>query len=147
MPGTVRLHRILAAKPEKVFRAFTDPDASAQWFPPEGFVCKVHHMEPRVGGTFRMTFVNFSSGNGHSFGGEYLEIEPNRLLRYTDKFDDPNLPGTIEVTIRLAAVSCGTEVHIEQSGIPDVIPVEQCYLGWQQSLNNLSRLVTPDIPG
>ena len=147
MPGTVRLHRILAAKPEKVFRAFTDPDATAQWIPPEGFVCKVHHMEPRVGGTFRMTFVNFSSGNGHSFGGEYLEIEPNRLLRYTDKFDDPNLPGTIEVTIRLAAVSCGTEVHIEQSGIPDVIPVEQCYLGWQQSLNNLSRLVTPDIPG
>ena len=147
MPGTVRLHRILAAKPEKVFRAFTDPDATAQWIPPEGFVCKVHHMEPRVGGTFRMTFVNFSSGNGHSFGGEYLEIEPNRLLRYTDKFDDPNLPGTIEVTIRLSAVSCGTEVHIEQSGIPEVIPVEQCYLGWQQSLNNLARLVTPEIPG
>ncbi len=147
MPGTVRLHRILAAKPEKVFRAFTDPDATAQWIPPEGFVCKVHHMEPRVGGTFRMTFVNFSSGNSHSFGGEYLEIEPNRLLRYTDKFDDPNLPGTIEVTIRLSAVSCGTEVHIEQSGIPEVIPVEQCYLGWQQSLNNLARLVTPEIPG
>ena len=147
MPGTVRLHRILAAKPEKVFRAFTDPDATAQWIPPQGFVCKVHHMEPRVGGTFRMTFVNFSSGNGHSFGGEYLEIEPNRLLRYTDKFDDPNLPGTIEVTIRLSAVSCGTEVHIEQSGIPEVIPVEQCYLGWQQSLNNLARLVTPEIPG
>ncbi|HRE21253.1 MAG TPA: SRPBCC family protein [Rhabdaerophilum sp.] len=147
MPGTVHLHRVFPAKPEKLFRAFIDPDATAQWIPPEGFVCKVHHMEPRVGGTFRMTFVNFSTGNGHSFGGEYLEIEPNRLLRYTDKFDDPNLPGTIEVTVRLTAVSCGTEVHIEQSGIPDVIPVEQCYLGWQQSLNNLARLVTPEIPG
>lgn len=147
MPNTITLHRVFPAKPEKVYRAFLDPDAVAQWIPPESFVCKVHHMKPEVGGTFRMTFVNFSTGNGHSFGGEYLELRPQALIRYTDKFDDPNLPGVIEVKIELRAVSCGTEVRIEQSGVPDVIPVEQCYLGWQQSLNNLARLVTPEIPG
>jgi uncharacterized protein YndB with AHSA1/START domain len=147
MPSTVHLHRVIAAKPEKIYRAFLDPDAMAQWIPPEGFVCKVHHMEPKVGGTFRMTFVNFSTGNGHSFGGEYMELRPNEFLRYTDKFDDPNLPGEITVTVLLKAVICGTDIRIEQSGIPDVIPVEQCYLGWQQSLNNLARLVTPEIPG
>lgn len=147
MPNTVHLHRVIAAKPEKVYRAFLDPDAMAQWIPPEGFVCKVHHMEPKVGGTFRMSFVNFSTGNGHAFGGEYLELRPNEFLRYTDRFDDPNLPGELTVTIQLKAVSCGTDIRIEQSGIPDIIPVEQCYLGWQQSLNNLARLVTPEIPG
>ena len=147
MPSTVHLHRVIAAKPEKIYRAFLDPDAMAQWIPPEGFVCKVHHMVPKVGGTFRMTFVNFSTGNGHSFGGEYMELRPNEFLRYTDKFDDPNLPGEITVTVLLKAVICGTDIRIEQSGIPDVIPVEQCYLGWQQSLNNLARLVTPEIPG
>lgn len=147
MPGTVRLHRVLAAKPEKVYRAFTDPDAMTQWIPPEGFVCKVHHMEPKIGGTFRMTFTNFSTGNGHSFGGEYLDLREGEYLRYTDRFDDPNLPGTLIVEVKLRAVSCGTEIEIEQSGIPDVIPVEHCILGWQQSLNNLARLVTPDIPG
>ena len=147
MPSTVHLHRVIAAKPEKIYRAFLDPDAMAQWIPPEGFVCKVHQMVPKVGGTFRMTFVNFSTGNGHSFGGEYMELRPNEFLRYTDKFDDPNLPGEITVTVLLKAVICGTDIRIEQSGIPDVIPVEQCYLGWQQSLNNLARLVTPEIPG
>lgn len=147
MPNTVSLHRVLPAKPEKVYHAFLDPDAMAQWLPPEGFVCQVHHMEPKVGGTFRMTFINFGNGNGHSFGGEYLELHPHEFIRYTDRFDDPNLPGVIEVTVKLRAVSCGTEISIEQSGLPDVIPVEQCYLGWQQSLNNLARLVTPSIPG
>ena len=147
MPNTVRLHRVLAAPPEKVYRAFLDPDALAQWIPPEGFVCKVDHMDAKQGGTFRMSFINFSSGNAHFFGGEYLELRQNEFLRYTDKFDDPNLPGVMEVTVRLKAVSCGTELHIEQANVPDVIPVEQCYLGWQQSLNNLARLVTPVIPG
>jgi uncharacterized protein YndB with AHSA1/START domain len=147
MPNTVRLHRVIAAKPAKIYRAFLDPDAMAQWIPPEGFVCKVHHMDPQVGGTFRMRFVNFSTGNAHAFGGEYLELVPDTRLRYTDRFDDPNLPGEITVTVQLKAVSCGTDLDIEQSGIPDVIPVEQCYLGWQQSLNNLARLVTPEIPG
>jgi uncharacterized protein YndB with AHSA1/START domain len=147
MPNTVRLHRVLAAPPEKIYRAFLDADALAQWIPPEGFVCKVHHMEPRQGGTFRMSFINFTSGNAHAFGGEYLELRPNEFLRYTDQFDDPNLPGVIEVTVKLKAVSCGTEMHIEQANVPDLIPVEQCYLGWQQSLNNLARLVTPVIPG
>lgn len=147
MPNIVRLHRVLAAKPEKVYRAFLNADAMAQWIPPEGFVCKVHHMDARPGGTFRMSFIHFSSGNTHSFGGEYIELRPHEFLRYTDKFDDPNLPGVMEVTVQLKAVSCGTELHIEQKGIPDVIPVEQCYLGWQQSLNNLARLVTPEIPG
>lgn len=147
MPGTVRLHRIFACPPERLYRAFLDADAYAQWIPPEGFVCKVHQFDARPGGSFRMSFINFSAQKAHSFGGKFVEIIPNTLLRYTDEFDDPNLPGVIHVTVRLKAVSCGTEIEIEQAGIPDLIPVEQCYLGWQQSLNNLGRLVTPDIPG
>ena len=145
--NTVRLHRVLATKPEKVFRAFLDADAMAKWLPPYGFTCKVHHMEAKVGGTFKMSFTNFSTGNGHSFGGEYVELVPNERLRYTDKFDDPNLPGVMAVTVQLKAVSVGTEVHIEQSGIPAAIPPEACYLGWQQSLMQLALVVEPDIPG
>jgi len=144
---TVRLHRVLRAKPEKVYRAFLDADAMSKWLPPYGFVCKVHHLEARVGGTFRMSFHNFSSGNGHSFGGEYLELVPNELIRYTDKFDDPNLPGVLEVTVSLNPVLCGTEISIAQAGIPEAIPLEMCYLGWQESLAQLATLVEPDIPG
>ena len=143
--NTVRLHRVLATRPEKVFRAFLDADAMAKWLPPYGFTCKVHHMEAKVGGTFRMSFTNFTTGNGHSFGGEYLEIVPNERIRYTDRFDDPNLPGVITVTVELKAVSVGTEINIEQANIPAAIPVEACYLGWQQSLENLAKLVEPDI--
>src|SRR5689334_2814367 len=138
--NTVRLHRVLATKPEKVFRAFLDADAMAKWLPPYGFTCKVHHMETKVGGTFRMSFNNFSTGNGHSFGGEYLEIVPNERIRYTDRFDDPNLPGVIEVTVQLKEVFCGTEINIEQANLPPAIPVEACYLGWQQSLAQLALL-------
>ena len=145
--GTVQLHRVLRTKPEKVYRAFLDADAMAKWIPPYGFTCKVHHMEARVGGTFKMSFHNFSTGNGHSFGGEYLELVPSELIRYTDKFDDPNLPGVLEVTVRLKPVACGTDLHIVQTGIPEVIPVEMCYLGWQESLAQLANLVEPDIPG
>ena len=145
--GTVRLHRVLKTKPEKVYRAFTEGDAMSKWLPPYGFTCKVHHMDAKVGGTFKMSFHNFSTGNGHSFGGEYLELVPPRLIRYTDKFDDPNLPGEMRVTVSLQAVSCGTEVSIVQEGIPEVIPVEMCYLGWQESLAQLANLVEPDIPG
>jgi len=145
--NTVRLHRVLATKPEKVFRAFLEADAMAKWLPPYGFTCKVHHMEAKVGGTFRMSFTNYSTGNGHAFGGEYLEIVPNERIRYTDRFDDPNLPDVIEVTVILKPVSCGTEVNIEQSNLPAAIPVESCYLGWQQSLAQLALLVEPDIPG
>ncbi len=144
--NTVRLHRVFAAKPEKVYRAFLDAAAMAKWLPPYGFTCTVHHLEPRVGGAFKMSFANFTTGNEHSFGGEYLELVPNELLRYTDRFDDPNLPGTLHVTIALKAVSVGTEVNIEQSGVPAVIPVEACYIGWQQSLAQLARLVEPDNP-
>lgn len=144
---TVRLHRVFRAAPAKVYRAFLDPLALARWLPPYGFTCTVHHVEPRVGGTFRMSFHNFTSGNGHSFGGEYLELVPDERLRYTDTFDDPNLPGVIEVTVNLKPVSCGTELEITQSGIPDVIPLEMCYLGWQESLLQLATLVEPDIPG
>lgn len=144
--NTVRLHRVFAAKPEKVYRAFLDAAAMAKWLPPYGFTCTVHHLEPRVGGTFKMSFANFTTGNEHSFGGEYLELVPNELLRYTDRFDDPNLPGTLHVTIALKAVSVGTEVNIEQSGVPAVIPLEACYIGWQQSLAQLARLVEPDNP-
>jgi uncharacterized protein YndB with AHSA1/START domain len=144
--GTVRLHRVFSAKPEKVYRAFLDADAMAKWLPPYGFTCKVHHLEPKVGGTFRMSFTNFTTGKGHSFGGEYLELVPHERIRYTDKFDDPNLPGEMHVTVKLKAVSVGTEIHIEQSGIPALIPVEACYLGWQQSLIQLARIVEPDIP-
>lgn len=145
MPNTVRLHRVLATRPEKVYRAFIEADALAKWLPPNGFACTVHHLEPKVGGTFKMSFRNFTTGNGHSFGGEYLELVPNERVRYTDKFDDPNLPGTIQVTVTLKKVSCGTEVNIVQEGLPDVIPVEQCYLGWQDSLRNLAMLVEPEI--
>ena len=145
MPGTVRLHRVLATSPEKIYRAFLEADAMAKWLPPDGFTCTVHHLEPKVGGTFKMSFRNFTTGNGHSFGGEYLELVPGERLRYTDKFDDPNLPGEIQVTVTLKKVLVGTEVEITQSGLPDAIPVEACYLGWQQSLLNLARLVEPEI--
>ena len=145
--GTVRLHRVLAAKPEKVYRAFLDADAMAKWLPPDGFTAKVHHMEAEVGGTFRMSFTNFTTGKGHAFGGKYLELVPHERVRYTDRFDDPNLPGEMTVTVKLEAVSVGTEIDIVQEGIPAAIPVEACYLGWQQSLQQLARLVEPNIPG
>jgi len=145
--GTVRLHRVLRAKPERVYKAFLDADAMAKWIAPYGFTCKVHHMDAKVGGTFRMSFTNFSSGNSHSFGGEYLEIVPFEKIRYTDKFDDPNLTGELQVTVTLKPVSCGTELNILQEGIPEVIPVEMCYLGWQESLEQLAKLVEPEIPG
>ncbi len=145
--NTVRLHRVLAAKPEKVYRAFLDADAMAKWLPPNGFTCKVQHMDPQVGGKFRMSFKNFTTGMEHSFGGEYLQLVPHELIRYTDRFDDPNLPGIIQVTITLKAVSVGTEINIEQAGLPTVIPLEACYLGWQQSLSQLAQLVEPEIPG
>ena len=144
---TVRLHRVLRSKPEKVYRAFLDASAIAKWLPPYGFTCAVHHLDARVGGTFRISFTNFSSGNGHAFGGEYLELVPNERIRYTDKFDDPNLPGVLEVTVALTPVLCGTELHITQAGIPEVIPLDMCYLGWQESLAQLATLVEPDIPG
>lgn len=143
--NSVRLHRVLATKPEKIYRAFLDADAMAKWLPPDGFTCKVHHMDAKAGGTFKMSFKNFSTGNGHSFGGEFLELVPNERIRYTDTFDDPNLPGTMHVTVVLKPVLVGTEMHIEQSGIPAAIPVEACYLGWQQSLRQLAALVEPDI--
>jgi uncharacterized protein YndB with AHSA1/START domain len=145
--NTVRLHRVLATRPEKVYRAFLTAEALAKWLPPNGFTCKVDHLEAKVGGTFRMAFTNFTSGNSHSFGGEYVELIPNQRIRYTDRFDDPNLPGTMHVTIELKPVSVGTEIHIEQAGIPAAIPVEACYLGWQESLTQLAALVTPEIPG
>jgi uncharacterized protein YndB with AHSA1/START domain len=145
--GTVQLHRVLRTKPEKIYRAFLNADALAKWIPPFGFTCKVHHMEARVGGTFRMSFHNFSTGNGHSFGGEYKELLTNELIRYTDKFDDPNLPGEMLVTVSLRQVSCGTELTITQEGIPDLIPLEMCYLGWQESLIQLAQLVEPEILG
>ena len=144
---TVRLHRVLRAKPEKVYRAFLEAGAMAKWIPPYGFTCTVHHMDARVGGTFRMSFHNFATGDGHSFGGEYLELVPNERLRYTDKFEDPNLPGLLEVTVSLKPVLCGTELSISQSGIPEAIPLEMCYLGWQESLAQLATLVEPEIPG
>ena len=145
MPNTVRLHRVLATRPEKVYRAFLEADALAKWLPPNGFTCTVHHLEARVGGGFRMSFRNFTTGHSHAFGGEYRELVPHTRLRYTDKFDDPNLPGEIEVTVTLQSVSVGTEVSIVQAGLPDIIPVEACYLGWQDSLRNLARLVEPEI--
>ena len=145
MPNTVRLHRVLATTPEKVYRAFLEADALAKWLPPDGFACTVHHLEPKVGGTFKMSFRNFTTGQSHSFGGEYLELVPNERLRYTDKFDDPNLAGDIQVTVILKKVSVGSEVNIVQEGVPDVIPPEACYLGWQQSLRNLARLVEAEI--
>ena len=143
--GTVELHRVLRAPPEKVYRAFVEPDAMARWLPPEGFTCKVHHMDVRVGGEFKMSFTNFTTRQSHSFGGKYLELKPNERISYTDKFDDPNLPGEMITTVTLKAVSCGTELHVVQSGIPSVIPTEMCYLGWQESLTFLAKLVEPDI--
>jgi uncharacterized protein YndB with AHSA1/START domain len=144
--NSVRLHRVLRAPPERIYRAFLDADALAKWLPPYGFTCKVHQMDARPGGTFRMSFSNFSSGHGHSFGGEYRELVPHERIRYSDKFDDPGLPGEMETTVSLRPVSCGTEVNIVQQGIPDAIPVEMCYLGWQESLAQLARLVEPVIP-
>ncbi len=145
--GTVRLHRVLRAVPERVYRAFLEPDAKAKWLPPYGFTCQVHHLDARVGGTYRMSFRNFSTGHSHSFGGEYLELTPFEKIRYADRFDDPNLPGQMQVTISLRQVSCGTELDILQEGVPEVIPVEMCYLGWQESLAQLATLVEPEIPG
>ena len=145
--NTVRLHRVISAKPEKVYRAFIEPDALARWIPPNGFTAKVHEMDATVGGTYRMSFTNFTSGTIIAFGGKYLELEPYERLRHTDVFDDPNLPGEILVTVTLKAVSVGTEIHIVQENLPDVIPLEMCYLGWQESLQNLARLVEPEIPG
>lgn len=145
--GTVRLHRVLRTSPEKVYRAFLNAGALAKWLPPYGFTCQVHHLDASVGGTFRMSFENFTTGNGHSFGGEYLELVPNERIRYTDKFDDPNLPGEMQVTVSIKPVLCGSELAIVQEGIPEVVPVEMCYLGWQESLAQLANLVEPDIPG
>jgi uncharacterized protein YndB with AHSA1/START domain len=145
MPHTVRLHRVLTTRPEKVYRAFLEPDALAKWIPPDGFACTVHHLEPKVGGTFKMSFRNFTTGDSHSFGGEYIELVTNERLYYTDKFDDPKMTGTVQVTVMLKPVAVGTELTVVQEGLPDVIPPEACYLGWQQSLQNLARLVEPEI--
>ena len=145
MPNTVRLHRVLTTRPDKIYRAFLEPDALAKWLPPNGFTCTVHSLEPRVGGSFKMSFRNFTTGSGHSFGGKYLELVPGERVSYTDRFDDPNLPGEIRVTVTLRKVPMGTDVTIVQEGLPDVIPVEACYVGWQESLRNLSRLVEPEI--
>jgi len=143
----VRLHRVLRAKPDKVYRAFIEPGALAKWLPPYGFTCTVHHLEARVGGTFKMSFHNFSTGNGHSFGGEYLELVPGKRIRYTDKFDDPNLPGVLQVEVVLEPVICGTDMKIVQDNIPEAIPLEMCYLGWQESLAQLATVVEPEISG
>jgi uncharacterized protein YndB with AHSA1/START domain len=145
MPNTIRLHRVLAAKPEKVFRAFVEPDAIASWLPPYGFVCTVHELDAKAGGKHRMAFRNFTTGGGHSFGGEYVEFVPGERLAYTDRFDDPNLPGEMKVTVELKAVSVGTDMTIVQEGVPDLIPPEACYLGWQECLQKLAKLVEPEI--
>jgi uncharacterized protein YndB with AHSA1/START domain len=144
--NTVHLHRVLTAKPEKIYRAFLDRDAMAKWLPPDGYTCSVHHMDAKVGGTYKMSFTNFTTQKSMSFGGEYRELVENECLRYTDNFDDPNLPGEIQVTVTLKKVSLGTEMNIVQEGLPTVIPLEACYVGWQQSLNNLAKLVEPEIP-
>ncbi|OYX44515.1 MAG: toxin [Rhodobacterales bacterium 32-67-9] len=146
MPSTIRLHRVLATTTEKLYRAFLEADALAKWLPPDGFTCTVHEFDSGVGGRFRMSFRNFTTGGSHSFGGEYVELVPNARLVYTDRFDDPNLPGEMRVTVTLKPVSVGTEIEIVQAGVPDLIPAEACYIGWQQSLTNLARLVEPDIP-
>jgi uncharacterized protein YndB with AHSA1/START domain len=146
MPNTIKLHRVLRASPEKIYRAFLDADALAKWLPPNGFTCKVHHQDAKVGGTYKMSFTNFTTGKSHSFGGKYLELVPHERIRYTDKFDDPNLPGELRVTVTLKKVSCGTELNIVQEGVPDVIPAEACHLGWQESLAQLAKLVGPEIP-
>ena len=145
--GTVRFHRVLKTKPDKVYRAFLEPAAMAKWLPPHGFTCTVHHIDAQVGGTFKMSFTNFATGNSRSFGGTYQQLIPGEFLQYTDTFDDPNMPGEMLVKITLKAVLCGTEMNIEQSGIPELIPVEMCYLGWQECLVQLANLVEPDIPG
>jgi len=145
--NTVRLHRVLRSTPERIYRAFLDADAMVKWLPPNGFTGKVHHLEPKVGGTFKMSFTNFTTGHGHSFGGEYLELVPNERIRHTDKFDDPNLPGEMRTTVTLKKVSFGTDLEIVQEGIPSVIPLEACYLGWQESLTLLAQLVEAEIPG
>jgi uncharacterized protein YndB with AHSA1/START domain len=145
--GTVKFHRVLRAPPERVYRAFLEADALAKWLPPYGYTCQVHHLEAKVGGTHKMSFRHFGSGNSNSFGGEYLELVPSEKIRYTDKFDDANLPGQMEVTVLLRKVLVGTEVNIVQSGVPEVIPVEMCYLGWQESLEQLAKLVEPEFPG
>ena len=147
MPNTVRLHRVLRSTPERVYRAFLDPEAMAKWLPPNGFTGKVHQLDARVGGTYRMSFTNFTSGKSHSFGGEYLELVPNERIRHTDKFDDPNLPGEMVTTVTLKKVFCGTELNVVQEGIPSAIPTEACYLGWQESLTLLAQLVEAEIPG
>jgi len=144
--GTVRLHRVLAAPAERVYRAFLDSAAMAKWLPPHGFTCTVHEMNARVGGGYRMSFTNFTTNKSHSFAGKYIELKPSERIKYTDKFDDPNLPGEMQVTITFREVICGTELQITQEGLPEMIPVEQCYLGWQQSLNQLAELVEPEIP-
>ena len=144
--GTVRLHRVLRAKPDKIYRAFLDAEALARWLPPNGFTCRVDHLDAKVGGTFRMAFRNFSTGNSHAFGGRYLELVPNERIRYTDQFDDARLPGEMVTTVSLRAVVCGAELNVVQEGIPEAIPVELCYLGWQESLEHLARLVEPEIP-
>jgi uncharacterized protein YndB with AHSA1/START domain len=146
MPGIVQLHRVLSAPPERVFKAFLNPEAMSKWLPPHGFTGKVHSMDARVGGGYKMSFTNLTTGSSHSFGGKYVELIENKKLKYTDKFDDPNLPGEMQVTITFNKVSCGTDLKIVQEGIPDAIPVEMCYLGWQQSLNLLAQLVEPEIP-
>jgi len=144
--STIRLHRVLRATPDRVYRAFLDPDAMAKWLPPNGFTGKVHHMEAKVGGTHKMSFTNFGTGKSHSFGGRYLELRPHERIRYTDNFDDPNLPGEMQTTVTLKKVSCGTELNIMQEGVPEVIPAEACYLGWQESLALLAKLVEAEIP-
>ncbi|HZN05038.1 MAG TPA: SRPBCC family protein [Candidatus Polarisedimenticolia bacterium] len=146
MPNTIRLHRVLKAPPARVYKAFIDPEAMVKWLPPNGFTGKVHQMEARAGGSYRMSFTNFSSGKSHSFGGKYVELVPNERLRYTDKFDDPNLPGEMQTTITLKKVFCGTDLFIVQEGVPEVIPPEACYLGWQESLTLLAKLVEAEIP-
>jgi len=145
--GTVRLHRVLRAPPERVYRAFLDPDAMAKWLPPNGFTGKVHHMDATVGGSYKMSFTNFSTGQSHAFGGKYLELVPHQRLIHTDRFDDPNLPGEMKTTVTLSKVSCGTELNVIQEGIPEAIPTEACYLGWQESLTLLAKLVEAEIPG
>jgi uncharacterized protein YndB with AHSA1/START domain len=145
--NTIRLHRVLRATPERVYRGFLDADAMVKWLPPNGFTAKVHHMDAKVGGTFRMSFTNFSTGQSHSFGGEYLELTPHERIRYTDKFEDPNLAGEMQVTVTLRKVSVGTELNVVQEGVPDLIPAEACYLGWQESLTLLAKLVEAEIPG
>jgi len=144
--NSVTLHRVIKAIPEKVFRALTEPNALSFWLPPYGYLCVVHQMDPRVGGSYKMSFTNFSTGNGHSFGGKFLEIKPNEFIKYTDKFDNPNLPGEMITSIWLKKVSCGTELKVVQEGIPSAIPTEMCYLGWQESLEKLIKLVEPEIP-